>query len=190
MIYLFIALEVFLVMILLLTLASLILIFISGFVSSGLGAPYVPARRQAIKAALSFGGVQKSDIFYDLGCGDGRALICAVKEFGARKAVGYEKSLWPYLKANFLIRRLKLRERAKILYKNFMAADLGEATFVYIYLFPKIVSRLAYKFEREGRPGLKILSLDFPIDIQKHPGISLLKTGKIAKMTAYLYEKI
>lgn len=176
-------------MILLLTLAFLVLVFISGFISSGLGAPYVPARRQAVKAALSFGGVQESDIFCDLGCGDGRALICAVKEFGVRQAVGYEKSLWPWLKANFLIRRAGLRNRVKILYQNFTRTNLAEATFVYIYLYPKIVDWLADKFEREGRPGLKILSLDFPIDIQKHLAISLLKTGKIAKMTAYLYEK-
>lgn len=175
--------------ILLLTLAFLVLIFISGFISSGLGAPYVPARRQAVKAALSFGGVQGSDIFYDLGCGDGRVLICAVKEFGVRQAVGYEKALWPYLKANFLIRRAGFRNRIKILYQNFIRANPAEATFIYIYLYPKIVDRLAYKFEREGKPGLKILSLDFPIDVQKHPAISLLKIGKIAKMTAYLYEK-
>src|SRR5712671_5524267 len=46
--------------------------------------PYVPTTDDAVKAMLKLGDVKKTDVVYDLGCGDGRIVIAAAKEFGAR----------------------------------------------------------------------------------------------------------
>src|SRR3984893_11366815 len=51
--------------------------------------PYAPTTEQAVKAMLKLADVKKTDIVYDLGCGDGRIVIAAAKEFGAR-AVGID----------------------------------------------------------------------------------------------------
>jgi len=59
-----------------------------------------------------------------------------------------------------------------------------------MYLFPKLVDKLAYKIAGECQVGTKILCPSFPIDIAKHPGFKLLKSEKIGRITAYLYEKI
>jgi cyclopropane fatty-acyl-phospholipid synthase-like methyltransferase len=45
--------------------------------------PYVPTTEEAVKAMLKLAGVTKNDIVYDLGCGDGRIVIAAAKDYGA-----------------------------------------------------------------------------------------------------------
>src|SRR6516164_8905699 len=46
--------------------------------------PYVPTTEAAVQAMLKLGDVKKTDIVYDLGCGDGRIVIAAAKGLGAR----------------------------------------------------------------------------------------------------------
>src|SRR5258708_36170147 len=46
--------------------------------------PFVPTTDEAVQAMLKLADVTKSDIVYDLGCGDGRIVIAAVRDFAAR----------------------------------------------------------------------------------------------------------
>src|SRR5687767_1843049 len=55
-----------------------------------LDAPYVPTPAPVVKSMLAMGGVGPNDIVYDLGSGDGRLPIAAVKDFGAKKGVGID----------------------------------------------------------------------------------------------------
>lgn len=184
----FILLLLFLIMIT--AVATLILIFISGIISNAHGVPYVPIKRKQVKRLLSWGGLSANDIFYDLGCGDARLLIGAVKDFGVKKAIGYEIAPWPYFKARLAVRFSGVGERVSIRRQNFFQADLSNATFVYAYLFPKPIDQLAYKLAKELGGGSKILCPSFPINLARHPEFKLLKSEKIDKITAYLYEKI
>lgn len=160
----------------------------SGAKSVMLGAPYVPIRRKYVYDLLRFGGLSSDDILYDLGSGDGRVVIAGVKKFGVKEAIGIEATSWPYYKSKFLIR--DLGEKIKILRDNFFKTDLSKATFVYIYLFPELVDRLAGKLETELQSGTKVLCPSFPIDTAKHPRFILKKESKVGSITAYLYEKI
>src|SRR5215831_395566 len=45
--------------------------------------PYVPTTDEAVQAMLKLADVKKTDVVYDLGCGDGRIVIAAAKDFGA-----------------------------------------------------------------------------------------------------------
>jgi len=166
---------------------AMILILVSGIASFIYGAPYVPIRKKLIKNLLTFGGLSESDIFYDLGSGDGRVLISAVKNFGVKRAVGYEAAPWPYLESSFLIRHSRLNGHISVRRKNFLKENLSSANFIYMYLFPKLVDKLAYKIAGECQAGTKILCPSFPIDIAKHPKFRLLKSEKLGIITAYLY---
>jgi cyclopropane fatty-acyl-phospholipid synthase-like methyltransferase len=53
-------------------------------------APYVPSPQNVVHRMLKLADVSPQDIVYDLGCGDGRILLSAVNDFGARQAIGYE----------------------------------------------------------------------------------------------------
>ena len=44
--------------------------------------PYVPTTEAAVEAMLKLGEVKKTDVVYDLGCGDGRIVITAAKNLG------------------------------------------------------------------------------------------------------------
>ena len=170
--------------------SGLIIFFISSLVSSFYGSPYVPMTRKKVKSLFLFGALSQNDIFFDLGCGDSRTLITAARDFNVKKAVGYDISLFPYLKSLFSILISRTGKKVTVHRSNFLKADISSATFIYLYLFPKIVDKLAYKLERETNVGTKILSASFPINLNGHPRIKLIKSEKFDKITAYLYEKI
>lgn len=162
------------------------------FLSSSLfsimfGAPYVPIAEKFVYKILLFGCLSSNDILYDLGCGDGRILITGIYDFNVSKAVGYEISPWPYFKTLFLIKYKRL-EKIKLFRKNCLKADISQATFIFLYLLPALVDKVAYKIAKEGIPKTKILCVSFPIDINKHTGFQLLKSEKIENLMLYLYE--
>jgi len=154
------------------------------------GAPFVPSRKKYIKDLLIFGEMKQSDIVCDLGCGDGRILISVVNDFNVAKAIGYEIAFWPYYVACFRIKILKLNNKIIVHRKDLRAADLEGVSFVYAYLFPKIIDVVASKIEKELFLRSKILVLGFPIDTRKHKKMRLIKSEKIGRIAAYLYEKI
>jgi flagellar basal body-associated protein FliL len=53
--------------------------------------PYVPTQPEVVERMLEMAKVGKNDVVYDLGCGDGRIVIAAVKDFGARSGVGVDR---------------------------------------------------------------------------------------------------
>lgn len=168
-------------------LISLVFFYLSGFVSLIFGAPYIPLSKKLILKVLAFGGLSSTDIFYDLGCGDGRLLMSGVYDFNTSKAVGYEIAPWPYLKTKFLIKYNHLKT-IDIFRKNFLKANISQATFIYMYLFPKLVNKMAHKISTEGTYKTKILCVEFPIDVDKHIEFKLLKSEKIHNLMVYLYE--
>ncbi len=170
--------------------AVLVAILVSGIVSNAHGTPYVPIKRKYIRPILLWADLSANDIFYDLGCGDARVLISAVKDFGIKKATGFEVAPWSYLEARFVLGFSTTTNRIRIIRRNFFKANLSDASFIYAYLFPKPIDRLAYKLEKELVIGSKILCPSFPIDLVRHPEFKLLKSAKFDKITAYLYEKL
>ena len=93
------------------------------------GAPWIPTPKKNVRSMLKLAGVSSRDVLYDLGSGDGRIIIMAAKEFGA-KSIGIEldpiRVLWSKLK----IRRAKLTNEVKVIKANFFdAADAYVGTF-------------------------------------------------------------
>jgi 16S rRNA A1518/A1519 N6-dimethyltransferase RsmA/KsgA/DIM1 with predicted DNA glycosylase/AP lyase activity len=123
--------------------------------------PYVPSPPEVVERMLELARVTSEDIVYDLGCGDGRLLITAVKKFDARKAVGYEirKDLYEELVRK--IEKEGLSKRVLVYNDDLMNADLSEATVVTLFLTTSANEKIKPKLEAELKPGVRIVSHEF-----------------------------
>jgi len=126
-------------------------------------APYLPTPPEIVRRMLKVAQVGPGDVVYDLGCGDGRILITAVKEFGADRAVGFE--IWEDLCRACLskIERQGLQSRVKLVNGDIFDANLYEATVITLYLDESTNQRLKLKLEREARVGTRIVSYAYEI---------------------------
>jgi SAM-dependent methyltransferase len=127
------------------------------------GLPWIPTHHHRIHKALKLAELQPEEILYDLGAGDGRVLILASREFGAR-AVGIEISpthcVIAWLRALFA----GVLDRVSIQGGNFYKRDLMKADVVYAYLTPAHAARLRPHLEKQLRPGTRVVtvSADLP----------------------------
>ena len=113
-----------------------------------------------VNEMLTLAGVTARDVVYDLGSGDGRILIAAARDRGAR-GVGLE--IDPTLVALSIerARRLGLADRLSFRQQDLFEADLTPATVVTLYLSPDLNRRLRPKLLSELRPGARIVSHSF-----------------------------
>ena len=127
------------------------------------GVPWVPTREARIRRALELANLQPDEIFYDLGAGDGRVLIMAASEFGARGIgieIGPVQCLVGWLRILFSGCRQKVRMRCA----NFYKSDVSDADVVFVYATSSQTSRLLPLLEQQLRPGTRVVSIaaDFP----------------------------
>ncbi|MEM2940446.1 MAG: rRNA adenine N-6-methyltransferase family protein [Thermoproteota archaeon] len=123
--------------------------------------PYVPSPSEVVDKMLELAKVTSNDIVYDLGCGDGRLLLAAVKKFGARKAVGYEIRRDLYEELVKTIQKEGLSNRIFVYNEDLLNADLSESTVVTLFLTTSANEKLKPKLEAELKPGTRIVSHEF-----------------------------
>lgn len=127
----------------------------------GLDVPFVPTPPEVVKKMLQMAGVGKDDIVYDLGCGDGRIVIAAVRDFGAKKGVGVDLDPQRIRESNENARKNNVTDRVQFIEGDLFKADIREATVVTLYLLPSVNLRLRPKLFRELKPGSRVVSHDF-----------------------------
>ena len=47
----------------------------------------MPTQTELVRAMLDVARVGPNDVVYDLGCGDGRIVVAAVRQYGAKRGV-------------------------------------------------------------------------------------------------------
>ena len=119
--------------------------------------PYFPSTDEAVLGMLKLAGTAPEDVVYDLGCGDGRIVIAAAKDFGAR-GVGIEIDPAPLRMAVYQARRAGVEDRVRFVRGDLFEADIGEATVVTLFLFETLNRRLLPKLLRELAPGTRIVA--------------------------------
>jgi SAM-dependent methyltransferase len=126
----------------------------------GQDVPYLPTPDHVVDAMLRLAAVGKDDVVYDLGSGDGRIVIAAARDFGAR-GVGIE--IVPQLVARSVrwAREAGVAERVRFVQQDIFQTDLSPATVVMLYLSHELNARLRPKLLRELRAGARIVSHRF-----------------------------
>lgn len=124
--------------------------------------PFVPTPEVVVRRMLQVSGVKEGEIVYDLGCGDGRIVIMAAREFGAR-AICVEIRNDLYEQTLRRVRELHLEDRVKVIHGNFFEVPIEDADVVTMYLLTSVNQMLRPKLERELRPGTRVVSHDFEV---------------------------
>jgi SAM-dependent methyltransferase len=125
-------------------------------------APYVPTPRAVVSRMIEVAAIGPDDVVYDLGCGDGRMVIAAAKLKGAR-GVGVELDDALLEECRAAAGREGVPGRVRFVKADATKARLTEATVLLLYLLPESLETLAPVFERDLRPGARIVSHDYRI---------------------------
>lgn len=123
--------------------------------------PYVPTSNAVVQAMLRLAGVKGGDVVYDLGCGDGRIVIAAVREFGAARGVGIDISPARIKDAKENAEKAGIADRTRFIESDFFTADIKDATVVTLYLLTSVNERLRPKLLAELKPGPRVVSNTF-----------------------------
>ncbi len=124
--------------------------------------PYVPTPHSIVERMLAFAEVGPNDLVVDLGSGDGRIVIAAAKQFGAR-GLGVEIDRTLIAEAQEKAAKAGVAGRVRFVARDLFDADLREATVLTLYLLPETNRKLLPKILAEMRPGSRVVAHRFAV---------------------------
>jgi SAM-dependent methyltransferase len=145
---------------------------------------YLPTAPDVVQRMLALARITERDTVYDLGCGDGRIVITAVKQYGARGVcVDIDPARIAESRRN--AEAVGVAQQIRFEQGDLFETDLHDATVVTLYLLPKLNYRLRPKLFRELRPGTRILSHNF--DMAEWRPDTLVRVAWPAGTTSTVY---
>jgi precorrin-6B methylase 2 len=123
--------------------------------------PFVPTQSELVRSMLDVAKVGPSDVVYDLGCGDGRIVIAAVRQYRASRGVCVDIDPQRIKEARHNADTAGVAGKITFSNADLFQTDLSEATVVTLYLLPLVNERLRPKLFRELRPGTRVVSNSF-----------------------------
>lgn len=123
---------------------------------------WIPTEDAVVTAMLKMASVTASDIVYDLGCGDGKIVIAAARQFGAR-GVGVDIDPDRIRDARVAADKAGVSDKVTFILGDIFdpAITIGDATVVTLYLLQSLNERLRPRLQRELKPGTRIVSNAF-----------------------------
>lgn len=106
-----------------------------------------PSSVEAVRAMLNL-VKPNGKVIYDLGCGDGRILALATKDYGAKKGVGIELNIDSVIKANELADMMGVKDKVTIKHGDLRDFNYDEADIIALYLFPDLLDQIVPKVKK------------------------------------------
>ena len=125
-----------------------------------LDVPYVPTPQKVVDGMLKLADVQKGDVVYDLGCGDGRIVITAAKDYGAT-GIGVDLNPERIEEANANAIDAKVDDKVTFYEGDLFDFDFSKADVLTLYLLPDVNLKLMPKIQSEMKPGSRVVSHAF-----------------------------
>ena len=118
--------------------------------------PYEPTPHHVVAEMLQLAQVGANDVVYDLGCGDGRIVIAAVKRGARGVCVDIDPQRIRESRVN--AENAGVVQRISFLNQDLFETDIGDATVVTLFLWPDVNLKLRPKLWRDLKPGTRIVS--------------------------------
>jgi SAM-dependent methyltransferase len=119
--------------------------------------PYEPSPNRVVSEIVKLAELRSGDVVYDLGCGDGRIVIAAVKTPGVR-GVCIDIDPERIRESRENARAAGVSERIDFRTQDLFEADIADATVVTLFLWPQVNLKLRPKLQRDLRPGTRVIS--------------------------------
>ncbi len=124
---------------------------------------YAPTPQRVVDRMLRLAKIGPEDVVYDLGSGDGRVVITAAKQYGAR-GVGIELDHRLIEKSRQKAVDAGVGDRVTSRHEDLFEANLGDATVVITYLLQPMNEKLRPILWRQLRRGARILTHSFDME--------------------------
>jgi SAM-dependent methyltransferase len=153
-------------------------------------APFVPTPMVVVERMLDLGGVNKDDILFDLGCGDGRIVITAARLFGTR-GVGIDIDPQRIEESSRAAKEAGVEELVEFRLQDIMKSDIRKATVVTLYLLPESNAILRPFLEAQLKPGTFVVSHNYSIPgwEAKETAYVTLQDGTGQDHTIFVYKR-
>jgi len=123
---------------------------------------YVPTPDDIVEMMCKMGKVTKNDVVYDLGCGDGRMVIIAIKKFGAKRGVGVDIEPERIKESKANAKKSGVTDKVQSRVGDVLKVkDLSDADVVLLYMGDDINNRLKPILKRTLKPGARVVSHRF-----------------------------
>jgi uncharacterized protein (TIGR03000 family) len=133
---------------------------------------FVGTPPEVVDEMIKVADIKKSDLLYDLGCGDGIIVVTASKKVGC-KSVGYDIDPKRVKEAKEKAKEAKVEDLVTIEEKDIFTLDLTKATVIATYLLDDLNKKLVAQF-KQMKDGSRIVMHDYDI-----PGYKPDKTTKV-----------
>lgn len=139
---------------------------------------YVPTPPEVVEVMLDLAQVGEEDVVYDLGCGDGRIVIAAVRDRGAKSGVGIDLDPERIAESIVNAREAGVDDRVRFARQDLFESDFSDATVIALYLLPSLNERLKPKLYAELPPGTRVVSHDFGMGSWQPDRLEKVKIGR------------
>jgi cyclopropane fatty-acyl-phospholipid synthase-like methyltransferase len=149
--------------------------------------PFVPTPPEVVDRMLEMAQVKSGDVIYDLGSGDGRIIIQAAKRYGV-KGVGIEIDADLVQRAKDNAFREEVEHLVEFRLQDALTVDVSPATVVTLYMLPEFNAKLRPIFEKQLKPGSRVVSHDFEIQGWVPDKVERIKGDVFHDHTVLLFE--
>ena len=152
-------------------------------------APYVATPPDVVDRMLKLASVTSDDVLYDLGCGDGRIVIAAAQQFGAR-GVGVDIDPVRIAEAQRNAALAQVEHLVTFRLQDALNTEVSEATVVTLYLLSAQNVALRPTLSRQLKPGARIVSHNFAMGDWEADVVDTFTSADGQSRTLYLWNAV
>jgi SAM-dependent methyltransferase len=153
-----------------------------------LDVPYVPTPQPVVEAMLKLAGVKAGDVVYDLGCGDGRIVITAVKQFQAKRGVGIDLDPQRVKESVENAKQAGVSDKVELRQGDVLKLEsVADADVVTLYLYPSVNKKLEPMLRKTLKPGARVVSHEFGMGDWKPDRTERAKDARGSDHLLYLW---